>query len=342
MRRGPRWLVAALTAALACGGGPDAGESGAVRGDSTSSDAPPRVVFVTHGQASDPFWSIVARGAEDAGADLGVEVEYQSPTSFDMVAMAERIEAAVASRPDGLVVSIPDADALAGSIRRAVEAGIPVVSINSGGEAWERLGLEAHVGQSEREAGEAAGRRMAGAGVTRALCVNHEVGNLALDARCEGLREGLGDARPGDGSAGGGPAGAVEILAVDLADPEDARQRIGGALASREGIDGILTLGPTGAAPALAALRETGRSADVRFATFDLSPEILDALEAGEALFAIDQQPYLQGYLPVVLLHLRSETATMPGGGQPIRTGPGFVTPEEAARVADLAERGIR
>lgn len=319
-----RSLAVGLALVAACSGGSKDPGSGSAPGT-----APPaRIVFVTHGQASDPFWSTVAGAAEDAGEDLGVTVEYQAPTSFDMVAMAERIEAAVASRPDGLVVSIPDADALGGSIRRAVEAGIPVVSINSGGEAWRALGLEAHVGQSERDAGVAAGRRMADAGVARALCVNHEVGNLALDARCDGFREGLG--------------GTVDVLPVDLADPEDARQRIAGALAAREGVDGILTLGPTGAEPALAALRETGRADGVTFATFDLSPGVLDALEAGRALFAVDQQPYLQGYLPVVLLHLLLETGTMPGGGEPIRTGPGFVTREEAARVRDLAGRGIR
>lgn len=324
--------VSLLLALLAgCGDasrGGSAAEAGGGRGPARSEI---RIVVVTHGQSSDPFWSVVANGVRDAAGELGVRAEYQAPGSFDMVEMSELIEAAVASRPSGLVVSIPDPDALGGAIRGAVEAGVPVISINSGAEAFRALGALAHVGQTEYEAGYGGGERLAAAGVRHALCVNHEVGNAALDLRCQGLADAL--ARSG---------GAVRVLAVELADPEDARQRVAGALRADSTIDGMLTLGPTGAEPALAALRELARPQRIAFATFDLSPAVLEAVRDGEMLFAIDQQQYLQGYLPVVFLTKYLETLAMPGGADVIPTGPGFVTRETAAQVMALTRRGLR
>jgi len=290
-----------------------------------------RIVFVTHGQSSDPFWSVVSNGARDAAVDMGGRVEYQAPARFDMVEMSQLIEAATASRPAGLVVSIPDADALGPAIRAAIDAGIPVISINSGDDVYRALGVLAHVGQTEYEAGFGAGERLAGDGARRALCVNHEVGNIALDRRCSGLRDAL--ARAG---------GETRILAVDLADPEDTEQRVAGALAADAAIDAILTLGPTATDPTLAALERSARSGDVAYATFDLTPRVLEAVRDGRMSFAIDQQQYLQGYLPVVLLVKYIETGTLPGGGRVIATGPGFVTRDHAAAVIDLAARGIR
>jgi simple sugar transport system substrate-binding protein len=316
-------LVAVLLAGpsmTGCGSpGQDAGRHGV------------RIVAVTHGQTADPFWSVVSNGFRAAGRDLGVRVEYQAPSTFDMVEMSDLIQAAVASRPSGLVVSIPDPDALEGAIRSAVGAGIPVISINSGGDVSQALGILAHVGQTEYEAGYGAGERMARAGVAQALCVNHEVGNLALDLRCSGFRDALADA-----------GSSMRVLAVDLADPEGTRQRVAGALRADPGIDGLLTLATIAAEPALQALDETGRLGNVTAATFDLSPEVLAALGGGRMSFAIDQQQYLQGYLPVVLLIQFLETGTMPGGGEVIHTGPGFVTPENAAAVVEWARRGVR
>jgi len=327
--------VAALTITLAAGCGrpdrttPDAGAASA--DDESNGRTGTRIVLVTHGQSSDPFWSIVANGAADAAADLGVRVEYQAPVSFDMVRMNQLIEAAVASRPDALIVSVPDPDALEGSISAAIRAGLPVLSINAGADAWQRLGLLAHIGQTEHESAFAAGRRLAADGVTHALCVNHEVGNLSLDERCRGLADAM--------AAAGGTA---STLAVDLADPDDAQQRIAGALTADTSINGLLTLGPGGAVPALAALRATGRLPSVAFGTFDLGTEVLEAVRAGDMLFAVDQQPWLQGWLGVALVTKYLETGAIPGGGQIIRTGPAFVTRENAARVIDLARRGIR
>lgn len=289
-----------------------------------------RIVVVTHGQASDPFWSVVKRGVDQAAIDMRVTVEYQAPGTFDMVAMSQLIDAAVATKPNGLVVSIPDPDALGPSIEKAVAAGIPVISINSGSDVAAKFGVLAHVGQTEYEAGLGGGERMAAAGVKNALCVNQEVGNVGLDLRCQGFTDAVTKA-----------GGKVTVLAVDLADPTGSQNRIKAAVQGDATIDGILTLGPTGAAPALAALTELNALDKVKLATFDLSPEVLEALRDGKMLYAIDQQQYTQGYLAVVYMTLFLENLNTPGNIL-IPTGPGFVTKDNAARVIDLSKAGTR
>jgi simple sugar transport system substrate-binding protein len=326
-----RWavlLLALAVVAMACDGDEGGDGDGAPDGGITQRDF--RFVVVTHGQASDPFWSVAANGVQAGAEDMGVEVEYQAPETFDMVAMSQLIDAAVASQPDGLVVSIPDADALGPSIEDAVEAGIPVISMNSGSDVFADLGVLVHVGQTEFEAGLLAGERFAEAGVQNAVCINQEVGNVALDLRCEGFFEGLG--QEGD------------VIPVDLADPTAAQETVSGALQSNQDIDGILTLGPTGAEPTLAALEDAGLLGEVTFATFDLSPRVLEEIDAGSMLFAIDQAQYLQGYLPIVLLTKYLETGAIPLGREDrvIMTGPQFVTQETAAQVIDLSEQGLR
>ena len=285
-----------------------------------------RFVVVSHGQAADPFWSVVKNGVDQAAEDLGVTVEYRAPDTFDMVQMAQIIDAAVASQPDGLVVSIPDGEALGDSIRNAVASGIPVISMNSGSDVREELGVAVHVGQTEYEAGLGGGKMMKDAGVTKAICVNQEVGNVALDLRCEGFIDGLE----------GVP---VEVLSVSI-DPTEVSNAVQAYLSANADTDGILTLGPTAAEPTLAALEQAQMLDQVKFGTFDLSPGVLEAIDGGKMMFAIDQQQYLQGYLPIQLLKLHQLYGLMPAGT--VMTGPGFVTQENAAQVIDLSAKGIR
>ncbi|MER3418695.1 MAG: LacI family transcriptional regulator [Chloroflexota bacterium] len=282
-----------------------------------------RIVVISHGQAADPFWSVVKNGVDQAAKDVNVRVEYRAPETFDMVRMAQLIDAAVASKPNGIVVSIPDAKALEKSITAAVKAGIPVVSMNSGSDAAERLGVLLHVGQTEYEAGLGAGKRMKAAGVKNAICVNHEVGNVALDLRCKGFFDGLGI--------------KANVLPVKIGDPTGIKNAVDAALQKDPTIDGILTLGPTAAEPVLQAVE--GKK--ITFGTFDLSPAVLKALSEKKMAFAIDQQQWLQGYLPVVILANYVRYGLLPANPV-ILTGPGFVTPENAARVIDLSKRGIR
>jgi simple sugar transport system substrate-binding protein len=246
--------------------------------------------------------------------------------SFNMVQMGQIIDAAVASQPDGLVVSIPDGEALGDSIRNAVASGIPVVSMNSGSDVREELGVAVHVGQTEYEAGLGGGKRMKEAGATKAICVNQEVGNVALDLRCEGFADGLE----------GVP---VEVLSVSI-DPTEVSNAVKAYLTSNPDTDSVLTLGPTAAEPTLAALEEVEMLDQVKFGTFDLSPGVLEAIDAGRMMFAIDQQQFLQGYLPIQLLRLHELYGLMPAGT--VMTGPGFVTQDNAAQVIELSAKGIR
>ncbi|HEX6023435.1 MAG TPA: sugar ABC transporter substrate-binding protein [Solirubrobacter sp.] len=289
-----------------------------------------RIVFITHGQASDTFWTIVKRGLADAQRQTGTAVSYRAPDSFSLERMRGFIEEATVDKPDGMVVSLPDIDALAPSIRAAVRAGIPVVTINSGSDQYQRLGVLAHVGQPEFKAGFESGIRMGRAGVKRALCVNQESGNHGLEERCRGFAAGL--RRSG---------GTSRELPIPLQNPATAQRRIASAITDGP-VDGILTLGPGGVRPAMDAVRASGLDGRVTLATFDLSPDVLEDVRDGELLFAVDQQPYLQGYLPVILLAEQARHQIFPGRGELIPTGPQFVTEDNAAEVIRLSAEGVR
>lgn len=286
-----------------------------------------KFIVVTHGQAASAFWSVAKKGVDDANADFpDIDVAYQAPEGFNMVQMGQIIDAAVASNPDGLVVSIPDAEALGDSIRNAVASGIPVISMNSGSDVRKDLGVMVHVGQTEYEAGLGGGERWAAEGMTKAACVNVEVGNVALDLRCEGFQAGLGQ--------------QVEVIPVQIGDPTGMRNAVAGYITSNPDVEGLFVLGQDGAMPTLEAIDETDKVGQIKVATFDLSDEILVAIDEGKMDYAIDQQQYMQGYLPVVLLRLYNMTGVMPGAD--VLTGPGFVTKENAANVIDWAKEGTR
>ncbi len=325
-------LMILLIILAACGGG----SSNTTQTQSTSSNpsrANLKFYVITHGQASDPFWSVVKKGVDQAGKDMGVQVVYEAPASatFDVVAMAHLIDSAVAAHPAGLVVSIPDPNGLGPSIKAAVAAGIPVISINSGSDVARSLGVLVHIGQTEEQAGIGGGQKMGTAGVKHALCVNQEVGNAALTLRCKGFEEGLSQT---DG-------GTVKVIGVNLSNPTQTQQTIEAALQHDPSIDGIMTLGPTGATPALNALKDLNKTGQIKLATFDLSSDVLQAIKNGQMLFAIDQQQYLQGYLPIVLLTLyKTNLNTI--ANDVLQTGPGFVTSANVTQVIQLTAQGTR
>jgi simple sugar transport system substrate-binding protein len=298
----------------------------AMLGAVSAAQAQTTVIVVSHGQASDPFWSVVKNGVTQAAKDYGVDVDYRAPETFDMVAMAQLIEAAVNQEPDGLIVSIPDADALGPAIRKAVAAGISVISMNSGSDVSKGLGALLHVGQEEYDAGVAGGEGLAAMGGKKAICVNHEVGNVALDMRCAGFEKGFG--------------GEVIILPTTN-DPGEIKSKVKAVLDSDPSIDTVLTLGaPLAGEPTVAAIAELGRTDEVNVASFDLSANFLQSIADGKAAFAIDQQQFLQGYLPVAFLALQAQYGLMPGGNVP--SGPNLITKDKAAQVIDLSAKGIR
>ena len=276
-----------------------------------------RYVMVTHGEGNDPFWPVVQKGGEDAARAIGADFEYIYNPSADMADMASSIQAAAATSPDGLVISLPDPDALGPAIKAAVASGVPVITMNSGLESSASLGALMHVGQPEYLAGQSAGARAKAEGATKALCMIQEAYNTALVDRCEGYGE------------------AVPMEFTDTtSDPATIQTRATAALQANSDVDAILSVGPHVCDAVSKALDDLGMT--VHHSCFDLSPAVMDLINAGKVAFTIDQQQRLQGYLPIIVLHLYNNGAgLLPGANIP--SGPGFVDKSNATSVAALA-----
>ncbi len=317
-------LVAGVLVFAGCGGDDD---DGAAQDDSVdltqSKDV--TIAVITHGEG-DSFWAVVKKGAEQAGKDLGVTVKY-SESNNDPQEQAQLIEAAITEEVDGIAVSAPDPDAITDPVKTAVDAGIPVITINSGAEESAGMGAITHVGQTETIAGEGAGAKLKEAGATKIICIIHEQGNVGLNQRCEGAKKGFG--------------GEVENLQVaGVSDVSTTLTEIQSKLESDDSIDAVLALNPDIAVAARDAI--AGASSEAKLATFDLSGDVIKAIKDDEILFAVDQQQYLQGYLPVVFLTLHKTNLNTVGGGKFVLTGPGFVEKSNAAEIEKLAEAGTR
>jgi len=283
----------------------------------TSSAFAERYVMVTHGEGNDPFWPVVQKGGEDAARAIGADFEYIYNPSADMADMASSIQAAAATSPDGMVISLPDPDSLGPAIKAAVAAGVPVITMNSGLESSASLGALMHVGQPEYLAGQSAGARAKAEGATKALCMIQEAYNTALVDRCEGYGE------------------AVPMEFTDTtSDPATIQTRATAALQANTDVDAVLSVGPHVCDAVSKALDDLGMT--VHHSCFDLSPAVMDLINAGKVAFTIDQQQRLQGYMPIIVLHLYNNGAgLLPGANIP--SGPGFVDKSNASSVAALA-----
>jgi simple sugar transport system substrate-binding protein len=288
----------------------------------------PKIIMVTHGQAADSFWLIVRNGAEAAAAETNSDLQYFSPEKFDLPAMSKLIDQAVASKPDGLIVSIPDAAVLGPAIRAAVAAKIPVISINSGLEISKQLGCLMHIGQQDESAGKKAGERMKALGVKNAVILNQEAGNLGLEQRIKGFREGFE-----------GPFHHLQILPVTM-DFKECQEAVANYIQKYSSLDGIVALGPIAAEPTLQAIDQLELVGKIKICVFDISPAIVEALVKKRVEFAIDQQEWLQGYLPVVFLANYVKYGSLLQNDL-ILTGPSFVTPENAQKVVNLLSLGF-
>jgi simple sugar transport system substrate-binding protein len=277
--------------------------------------------------AEDLFWGVVEKGAKDAAAALGVELK--SGGSGQPQEQAQLIETYVADKVDGIIVSLANPDALKDAVKKATDAGIPVITINSGAGVYKEFGALTHVGQTEKVAGNGAGEQFNKAGLKKVLCVIHEEANIGLEERCDGMTETF--------------TGEVERFNVATTGVKDVKGTVAAIqdkLTSDQSIDGILALNPVIGIAARDAVKAAGGSQKI--ATFDLSTDVLDAINNGEMMFAVDQQQYLQGYLPVVMLYLYKTNLNTVGGGLPVLTGPGIVDQSNAAQVKDLAAQGTR
>jgi simple sugar transport system substrate-binding protein len=282
-----------------------------------------RFVLVSHAPDSDSWWNTIKNAIKVAGEQMNVEVAYRNPATGDLADMARIVEQAVASKPDGLICTIADFDVLKDPIGKAVKKGIPVITINSGThEQSAKLGALLHVGQPEYAAGKGAGKRAKDMGVNKALCVNHYITNPASVERCQGYADAIG-------------AELKNVMIDSGQDPSEVKNRVMAYLKKNPDTNGIITLGPTSAHPTLAALEAMGLKGKINFGTFDLSGEIAAAVKDGSIAYAIDQQPYLQGYLPVVILTNLARYGVVPGNN--INSGPGFVTKSNISMVEKLA-----
>ncbi|PBB24416.1 sugar ABC transporter substrate-binding protein [Mesorhizobium sp. WSM4307] len=289
-----------------------------------------RITFVVHGSASDPYWSVVKRGVDDAAKLTGAKVEYYAPQIFDVVEQARLLDAAVATKPDGIAVSIADTNALGKSVKAALAANIPMVVLDSGEKEGAELGTTMYVGTaSEYASGKKAGERLAKEGMLKVVCINHEVGNVSLDQRCQGLNDGL---KP----SGGG----TEVLAASP-DPADVQRRTEAYLSAHPDTQAVFALGATSATPLIPFFRDHELFGKIKLYTFDVSPEVLDSVAAGEMGFGMDAQEYLMGYLPVIYLVEQATHGFWPQNS--FYTGPVFIdTPEKAKAILALAKEGIR
>jgi len=314
--------LVALTACSSTGGKPQ--ETG---GEMASGQADtPRftVAMVTHGPPGDTFWDLIRKGAETAAAkdniDLKYSAELQGPDQANLV------QNALDSKVDALAVTLARPDALRSAVASASSSGIPVVAFNAGIDDWKAMGIQSYFGQDERISGEAAGKRLASDGATKVVCVIQDQGNVALESRCAGVAAGFG--------------GTVETLNVNGTDMPSVQSTITAKLQQDPAIDHIITLGAPIALTAVQSVQNAGSTAAI--ATFDTNAELVDAIEEGTVQWAVDQQPFLQGYLAVDALWLYLNNRNVVGGGLPTLTGPAFIDKSNIDAIAEYARNGTR
>jgi len=321
-------MVAALTVGLAgcssSGGREESGGGGLEAGQADTEQI--TIAMITHQAPGDTFWDIVRKGAETAAAKDNVQLEYTNDP--DATKQAQLIQAAIDKDVDGIAVTDPNTGALGGAIESAVEAGIPVTMFNAGGPDALGLGAIGYFGQAEIDAGVAVGERVVEDGGKNVVCVIQEQGQQQLEDRCDGVRQGV--------------AGAAEVERIYVNGRDDAAVTTGiqAKLTEDQSIDWVITLGAPIALDAVKSVE--GASSDARIGTFDTSQELVTAVQDGSVAWAIDQQPYLQGYLAVDSLWLYINNGNTLGGGGNVATGPAFIDETNVDQVAEFADNGTR
>jgi simple sugar transport system substrate-binding protein len=315
-------IFVALMACSSTGGKPRSSDSGMGAGQADT----PRftVAMVTHGPPGDTFWDLIRKGAETAAKkdnlDLKYSAELQGPDQANLV------ENAVDSKVAAIAVTMARPEAVKPAMQRAISAGIPVVAINAGINDWQAAGAKAYFGQDEKISGEAAGKKLAADGAKKVICVIQDQGNVALESRCAGVRSGFG--------------GPVENLNVNGTDMPSVQSTITAKLQQDRSVDYIITLGAPIALAAVQSANNAGSTAKI--ATFDTNAGLVDAIKAGNVQWAVDQQPFLQGYLAIDSLWLYLNNGNIIGGGQPTLTGPAFIDKSNIDAIATYAKNGTR
>jgi simple sugar transport system substrate-binding protein len=316
--------AAAVLALSACSGGgapetqPQNQGGGGGGGDSGYTFA-----MVTHETPGDTFWDRIRAGAEQAAKDTGSTLKYSADP--DAAKQAVLIQNAIDSKVDGIATTLVTPDALIPTVKKAVDAGIPVDSFNSGLDYFQEAGALTHFSSDERLAGQEAGKRMKAAGATKILCTIQQAGSVALEDRCAGVKESFPN---------------TENLQVNGADDSAVTSAIQAKLSQDKAIDWVITLGAPQALDTLKALEGSGSKAKV--GTFDTNPDAAQAVQDGSIQFYIDQQPYLQGYLAVTQLYLYKKNGNILGGGKAVLTGPSFVDSSNIAATLPFVQNNTR
>ncbi|MGW3419477.1 sugar ABC transporter substrate-binding protein [Streptomyces phaeochromogenes] len=284
-----------------------------------------KVAMITHAAPGDTFWDTIRKGAEAAAAKDNVELIYSS--SPDGAKQANLVQNAIDQKVDGIAVTLAKPDAMKSTVAKAKKAGIPVVGFNGGVDDWKGQGLLEYFGQDEYVAGKAFGRKLNDEGAKHNICVIMEQGHVALEARCKGVKEGF--------------KGKTDVLYVNGTNMPSVKSTITAKLKQDSSIDYVVTLGAPFAMTAVQSLDDAGSKA--KLATFDLNKDLIGAIDDGDIQFAVDQQPYLQGYLSVDSLWLYKTNGNFSGGGQaPVLTGPAFVDKSNVETIAKFAAKGTR
>ena len=305
------------------GGAPVGGAASGGAGGGADTDRAV-VAMVSHGAPGDTFWDLVRKGAEDAAKKDNIELRYSSDPQAPN--QANLVQSAIDSGVDGIAVTLPNAQAIGPAAKAAVDAGIPVVGLNAGMNDYQDYGLSGFFGQDEKVAGTLAGERLKEEGAKKVLCVIHEQGNSSQEARCQGVKDGAG--------------ANVENLYVNGQDLTSVTSTIQAKLAQDPSVDYVMSLvAPVGLA-AVNSVKDAGSQAKV--ATFDTNAELVEAIKDGRIRFAVDQQPYVQGYMAVDSLWLAMRNGSTIGGGRPVYTGPAFVDKGNVDKIEEAAKAGLR
>ncbi|MEU9207671.1 sugar ABC transporter substrate-binding protein [Streptomyces sp. NPDC048415] len=334
MARTRTWVSIALAGALgvslagcsSTGGkrAEDARKAAAAQGRAAVNTPRWTFAMITHSGDGDTFWDIVQSGAKQAAVKDNINFLYSHNAEAQQ--QAQLVDAAVDKKVDGIIVTLAKPDAMKAAVARARKAGIPVITVNSGSEESKAFGALTHIGQDETIAGEAVGDELNKRGRKKALCILHEQGNVGHEQRCAGIKKTFD--------------GTVQNLYVQGTSMPDVQASIGAKLQADKSIDSVVTLGAPFADTAVKAKKDAGSKAEID--TFDLNEKVAAELKAGTLGFAVDQQPYLQGYEAIDLLWLYKYNADTLGGGKPVLTGPQIITKDQAGALEDYAKRGTR
>ncbi|MEV1286600.1 sugar ABC transporter substrate-binding protein [Micromonospora sp. NPDC049679] len=319
--------VSALTvlalAACSSSGGKAAAEND--RAGNAAGAGTPRmtVAFITHSAPGDTFWDLVRKGAEAAAKKDNIDLQYQSDP--DGANQANLVQSAIDKKVDGIAVTLAKPEAMKANVQKASQNGVPVVALNGGIDHWKSMGVLGYFGQDEKIAGQAAGERLTKDGAKKALCVIHEQGNVGHESRCDGTKSTFPN---------------TEKIYVTGTDMPSVQAAITSKLQQDKSIDRVLTLGAPFALTAVNSVKDANSQAKI--VTFDTNKDLVTAIKSGQVQWAVDQQPYLQGYLAVDSLWLYKFNGNMIGGGQATLTGPAFIDNSNVAAVEAFAGNGTR